>query len=142
MNIKARILIAAFSFLFVNQTLALGLSPVTCPSPDEIKAQGVDEVQPLMSRLYIIYHRSNYNTDRKWLFGIGLIPGDSVYEALINGNERVKEISVLDDKNSGLECRYYITKGDYTEYVGIAVLSEAGKIPQEFEQYFIEKSHH
>lgn len=142
MKIKTSILGGAFLFLFVSHTFAVSLTPLTCPSPDLIKAQGVDEVQPLMSRLYIIYHRSNYDTDRKWLFGIGLIPGDSVHEALLNGNERVKEISVLEDKNSGLECRYYITKGDYTEYVGIAVLSEGGKIPQEFEQYFIEKNHY
>jgi hypothetical protein len=120
-----------------HAAFALPESLPDCPSANAIRYEGVHMAQPLMYNLFIIYQLSKYDTEKSWLFGVGLITGDSMGEAIASGNRLVQDIAehpvIAEDKHANPTCVYQIGGGKFT---GIAVEADYVNTPQEIQNLF------
>lgn len=137
MRCKLNLISVMIGMFWMIQSYALSPILQQCPSPDAIKYEGVHRAQPLMYNLFIIYEVSYYDTDRSWLFGVGLVTGESMGDAIASGNRMVQDISSkpvpTDQQSGGAVCVYPIAGGKYS---GIAVEADHVKTPQELQRFF------
>ena len=121
----------------VAKSFAMPLQVEDCPSVSVIQGEGIHMAQPLVHHLFVVYHYSKFNTDNTWLFGVGLVTGDSMADAIQNGNRLVQNMSpvpvLTQDKNAHLTC---FSPLNNSQQMAVAVLADYVKTPEDIQNLF------
>jgi hypothetical protein len=109
-----------------------------CPSADLVKAQGLVIAQDIAPGYYVAMQNSNYNTDKSWIFGFGIINADDEQSALSKSNKILKNLSGEPTPlhhNDELACVYDLV--DHGErYMAIAVNGDFTDAPSLLRSHF------
>lgn len=124
------------AILFANSLFALE-HPSHCPSTQAIKSEGLTIAYQLINLYFGAYQFSQYDTDKTWLFGLGLVKSSNQSDALVQGNKLLTKLSGRPvpelDHAQNWACYYRV--GD-NKYEAVAIQTDFVDTPIEFETSF------
>lgn len=142
MMLKSRIINLFGALVIAGSASAAHQDPDmgACPSVEAIQSEGLTMVQSIYQNGFLTYHQSEYDTDKPWIFVVGIFEAESEDEALDQGNEALVNLSgnpgpTPDDENNTI-CFYDIDD----EHIAVAVTTENGFLsPLKLRSYFQKK---